>query len=112
MAAFSELYIEQYADFSTTVNVDDLQGDAINLSSYAVASQLKKSYYSSTSYNFTVEVTDAVRGEITVSMDSANTSNLSPGRYIYDLTMTDPNNITTRVVEGIVVVLPGVTKNG
>jgi hypothetical protein len=31
VAAYSELNIEQYADFSATINVDDVAGDAINL---------------------------------------------------------------------------------
>jgi len=44
-----------------------------------------------------------------LSMTSANTANLSPGRYLYDLLITSPSNVTTRVIEGIVNVLPGVT---
>ena len=112
MAAYSELFLEQYADFSTNINLDDTQGDAINLSGYSASSQMRKSYYSTTAYDFNVEVSNAARGEITISMDSANTANMSPGRYVYDLTITDNNSVVTRVVEGIVVVSPGATRNG
>lgn len=110
MAAYSELTLEQYADFSTTVNVEDSNGDAINLSGYTAASQIRKSYYSSTANNFTASVTGIANGEITISMSSANTANLSAGRYLYDLVITSPVGVKTRVVEGIVVVLPGVTQ--
>jgi hypothetical protein len=112
MAAYSELFLEQYADFSTYINIDDTQGDAINLAGYSASSQIRKSYYSSTAYDFTVQITDAAAGEISLSMSSANTANMSPGRYVYDLNIKDPNSVVTRVVEGIVVVSPGVTKNG
>lgn len=112
MAAYSELFVEQYADFTTKINVDDLQGDALNLSGYSATSQVRKSYYSSTSFDFDVIITDPSKGEITLSMDSANTANMSPGRYVYDLNISDSNSVITRVVEGIVVVLPGVTRNG
>lgn len=112
MAAYFELYLEQFSDFSTTINIDDSQGDAINLSGYSFSSQMRKSYYSSSYHDFTIEITNAGSGEITLSMPSTETSNVSPGRYVYDLTMTDTSNTTTRVVEGIVVVLPGVTKHG
>jgi hypothetical protein len=112
MAAYSELFLEQYADFSTYINIDDTQGDAINLAGYSASSQIRKSYYSSTAYNFTVQISDAAAGEITLSMSSANTGNMSPGRYVYDLNIKDPNSVVTRVVEGIVVVSPGVTNNG
>lgn len=110
MAAYSELTLEQYATFSTTVNVQDIQGDALNLANYSTAAQLRKSYYSSNAVSFNVFVSNISTGEITMIMDSANTANISPGRYVYDLTITSPSNVTTRVVEGIVNVLPGVTR--
>ena len=49
-------------------------------------------------------------GEITISMTAANTANISAGRYLYDLVITSPDSVKTRVVEGIVVVMPGVTQ--
>ena len=110
MAAYSELNLEQYATFSTVVNVADTQGDAVNLSGYTASSQIRKSYYSSTANNFTATITGEANGEITLSMTSANTSNLAPGRYLYDLVITDSSGVKTRVVEGIVNVLAGITQ--
>ena len=111
MAAFSELNLEQYANFSTTINVEDTSGTAINLYGYSAASQIRKSYYSTTATNFTATVTGIANGEITISMTAANTANMSPGRYLYDLVITSPASIKTRVVEGIIVVMPGVTQS-
>jgi hypothetical protein len=102
--------VEQYATFSTTVNVEDSQGNAINLSGYSAASQIRKSYYSTSANNFTATVTGIANGEITLSMTAANTANLTPGRALYDLVITSPEGVKTRVVEGIVTVLPGVTQ--
>jgi predicted deacetylase len=110
VAAYTELNIEQYATFSTTVNVLDSQGDAVNLYGYTAASQIRKSYYSTTANSFTAAVTGIANGEITLSMTAANTANLSSGRYLYDLVITSPESVKTRVVEGIVNVLPGVTQ--
>ena len=110
MAAFTELNIEQYATFSTTVNVEDSQGTAVNLSGYTAASQIRKSYYSTSANNLTATVTGIANGEITLSMTAANTANLTPGGYLYDLVITAPTGVKTRVVEGIVNVLAGVTQ--
>lgn len=110
MAAYTELNIEQYSTFSSIVNVADPQGDAVNLSGYTASSQIRKSYYSSTANNFTATITGEANGEITLSMTAANTSNLAPGRYLYDLVITDSGGVKTRVVEGIVNVLAGVTQ--
>jgi hypothetical protein len=35
---------------------------------------------------------------------------MTPGRYLYDLVITAPDTSRTRVVEGIVNVLPGITR--
>jgi hypothetical protein len=43
-------------------------------------------------------------------MTAANTANLTPGRQVFDLLITAPSTIKTRVVEGIIVVSPGVTR--
>jgi len=102
--------VEQYASFSTTVNVEDSAGEAINLSGFSVASQIRKSYYSSTANNFTATVTGIANGEITLAMTAANTALLTPGRALYDLVITSPEGVKTRVIEGIVNVLPGVTQ--
>lgn len=110
MAAYSELQLEQFATFSTTINVEDSQGDAINLSGFSAASQIRKSYFSSTANNFTATITGIANGEITLSMTAANTANLTPGRSLYDLVITSPQGVKTRVVEGIVNILAGVTQ--
>lgn len=110
MAAFSELVIEQGATFTTTVNVADINGDAINLYAYTADSQMRKSYYATNAFTINSAVTGTSNGEITLSMSAANTSNLNAGRYVYDLKITSPESIVTRVVEGIVTVLPSVTR--
>jgi len=110
VAAFSELLIEQGATFSTTVNVEDTAGAAINLYGYSASSQMRKSYYATSNTRITSTVTGNANGEITLSMTSANTSSLSAGRYVFDLLITAPDTTKTRVIEGIIVVSPGVTQ--
>lgn len=109
MAAYSEITIEQGATFQTTVNVEDAYNNPVNLSGYTASSMMRKSYYSTTSYTITTQITGLANGEITLSMTSANTSILSPGRYVYDLIINSGGTIT-RVVEGIATVLPSVTR--
>lgn len=110
MAAFTELLIEQGATFSTTVNVEDTAGAAINLYGYSASSQMRKSYYATSNTIITATITGNANGEITLSMTSANTSNLTPGRQVFDLLITSPSNVKTRVVEGVIMISPGVTQ--
>ena len=110
MAGFAELTLEQGASFTTTVTVNGSDGSPTNLLNYTGAAQMRKSYYSTTANNFTVTVSNAANGELTMVMTAANTANLTPGRYVYDLLITSPTSIKTRVVEGIVTLLPSVTR--
>jgi len=111
LAAYVEITIEQGANLTSTVTVSDTQGDAINLSTYSAAAQLRKSYYSSTANTLSATITGNANGQITLSMTAANTANLTPGRYVYDLKITNSiDNSVTRVVEGTATVLPSVTR--
>lgn len=111
MAAYVEITIEQGANLTSTVTVNDTQGDAVNLSTYSASAQLRKSYYSSSANTLTAIVTGNANGQITLSMTAANTANLTPGRYVYDLVITNStDNSVTRVVEGTATVLPSVTR--
>jgi hypothetical protein len=110
VAAFTELLIEQGATFSTTVNVEDTAGAAINLFGYSASSQMRKSYYATSNTIITSTITGNANGEITLSMTAANTANLTPGRSVFDLLITSPVGVKTRVIEGVIVISPGVTR--
>lgn len=111
MAAYLELTIEQGANLTSVVTVNDVQGDAVNLTTYTASSQLRKSYYSSSANTLSAIVTGNSNGEITLTMTAANTALLTPGRYVYDLVITNStDNSKTRVIEGIAIVLPSVTR--
>lgn len=111
MAAYVELTIEQGANLSSVVTVNDAQGDAVNLTTYSASSQLRKSYYSSSANTLSATVTGNSNGEITLSMTASDTEALTPGRYVYDLVITNnTDNSKTRVIEGIAIVLPSVTR--
>jgi hypothetical protein len=111
LAAYLELTIEQGANLTSIVTVNDAQGDAVNLSTYTASSQLRKSYYSSSANTLSAIVTGNSNGQITLSMTAANTGVLTPGRYVYDLVITNSvDNSKTRVIEGIAIVLPSVTR--
>ena len=71
---------------------------------------MRKSYYATSNTIITSTITGNANGEITLSMTAANTANLTPGRQVFDLLITSPSSVKTRVIEGIVVVSPGVTQ--
>jgi hypothetical protein len=110
-AGYSELFLEQGATFNTSITLDDVSGQSFNLVNYTATSQMRKSYYSSNAAaTFSVSTgDDPALGIITISLDSANTANVYPGRYVYDVYVTS-GAARVRVLEGIINVTPQVTK--
>ena len=110
MASISNIFIDQGADFTTTVTVTDSNGDAVSLLGYSAAAQIRKSYSSSTSTAFTTSISNASGGEITITLSDTQTAALEAGRYLYDVLITASGGDKTRVVEGQVTVNPSVTR--
>ena len=110
MASISNIFIDQGATFTTTVTVTDANGDAVSLSGYSVAAQIRKSHLSSTSTAFTASISNASAGEITISLTDSQTTSLEAGRYVYDVLITASGGTKTRVVEGQVTINPSVTR--
>lgn len=87
-----------------------MNGDAYNLTGFTAKSQMRKSYYStSATAEFTITINTPSSGIIVMSLPSANTANVAAGRYVYDVAIKNSANTITRVLEGIVNVLPRVT---
>jgi hypothetical protein len=109
MAQIQNIYIDQGTTFSLSLVVNDQSGDPKDLSDYTAAAQMRKSYYTNTSINFTAEISLPEDGEVTISLTAVQTSAIKAGRYVYDIEITGDGE-TLRVLEGIVVINPEVTK--
>jgi len=112
MPAYVELYMDQGATFNNVIYLtDDITSANINLASYSVISQMRYSYYTSNvTANLSCEVTNPDEGEITMSLDKANTAIIKPGRYVFDMMIAAPSDEGTRVLEGVIIVTPGVSR--
>lgn len=114
MAEYVELSVDQGTDFDTYINLnDDDTNLPQNASSYLVTGQLRRSLVSANvSETFYCAVTDGANGEIYISLAAANTANLKPGNYFYDIKVVDTSqgNATSRLIEGIFIVNPSITK--
>ncbi len=109
MAIKANLVVDQGSTFVTTLNLTDVNDIPLDLTLYTGSSQIRKHYTSSNSVSFTV-ATGGNTGVITLSLTANATSNLSAGRYMYDVEIADSSNSITRVVEGIVTVTPNITR--
>jgi hypothetical protein len=108
MASKANLIVDQGTTFTTTITVTDDDGNALDLSGYTGAAQIRKHYSSSNSVNFSVSINSGT-GEVTLSLTANATANLTAGRYVYDCELTNSGTVS-RILEGIVTVSPQVTR--
>jgi len=112
MAAYTELYMDQGATFNRIISIgNDITNANINVAGYTITSQMRRSYYSANATaNLVCTVTDEANGEISLTMDAANTAAIKHGRYLFDVEMEDTDGNVIRILEGLMIVTPEITK--
>lgn len=110
-AGYLELFIDQGETFSANISLSGMNDASYNLASYSAKCDVRKSYWSediSASFNTIINIEE---GEIVMSMNANTTQELSPGRYVYDLFISQPSTgYRDKILEGILFVDPSATK--
>lgn len=108
-AVNTNLTIEQGSDYEIELTITNDDGTPLNLTDYTANSMMRKHYGSTVTESFDIQFVNRLAGEINLSMGSTATSSLKEGRYVYDIVLTSPQNFKTRVIQGNILVNPGVT---
>ena len=111
MAVFStNLIIYTHTDFEQTFILEDSQSNsAKDLTGFTGTCKMQRTLNLGSLTNFTLSFTNRLLGKVRIGLTSAQTANVPPGKYFYELMLTDPNDIVERVIEGIVIVKQPVT---
>ena len=103
------LLLEKGTDFDATFNIQNEDNTTpLNLTGYTAEAKMRRSYYATTATNFIVDFVDRYNGILKISLTNTTTAGLDPRRYVYDIVLTSPQGIKTRVIEGVLEVTPGV----
>jgi hypothetical protein len=107
----NNLVINSGSDFSQSFTLEGADNSPLNLTNYEVDAQMRKWAGSSTAITFTTSIEfPSTSGRILISLSSEDTVNIKPGRYVYDILISDLSGVKSRVIEGMVLVREGVTR--
>ena len=111
MAVFStNLVIYKFTDFEQTFVLEDSQSNsAKNLTDFTGTCRMQRTLNLGSLTGFTVTFVNRLNGKVRISLTNTQTANIEDGKYFYELMLTDPNNVTERVIEGVVIVKHPVT---
>jgi hypothetical protein len=110
MATIANIFIDQGSDYSNIITVTASNGQPLNLTGFTVKSQLRKSYSSSVAHNFSASILVPLSGKVRLQLSASQSEMITPGRWLYDVEITSPTGIKSRVVEGIATVTPQITQ--
>jgi hypothetical protein len=110
MAITKNLSINQGSSFSESLNYVDNLGNPVNLTGFFLRGTLRESYYSISALGLTSDFVNAANGQISISLNSEETTFLDSKRYVYDVEAYLSGNTVIRLFEGIVTVNPGVSQ--
>jgi len=114
MAVAYNTTIDQGADWYLTITYENPNGTAINITNYTAALQIRSlpsdpTTVLSLSTGSGITITGAT-GTVAVHATAAQTRAIDEGNYYYDLEITAPTGVVTRLVQGQVVVSAEVTR--
>ena len=111
MAVFStNLVIYKFTDFEQTFLLEDSQSNsAKNLTGFTGTCKMQRTLNLGELTAFNFAFTNRELGKVRISLTNTQTANIADGKYFYELMLTDPNDVTERVIEGVVIVKHPVT---
>ena len=99
--------IEQGTTWSIQLQVDQPSGTDVDLTNYTFDAKIAKSYYDESPVSMTTALVNATEGSFTLTLSAAQTSALdSNSKYIWDVDMTSPGGVVTRLLQGRATVSP------
>ena len=107
MSSQLNIYVDQGADFRLTVELFDDNDLDLPIANYSFFGDLRKLYSTKRAAEFEFEKSD---NDITLILDSDTTSQLTPGKYQYDVLMKKPTGELSKIVEGLAFVVSTITE--
>lgn len=108
-ASTYNILIERNADYSVVLVLKDAAGNAIDLTNATVDAEIKQDYYFPPMMSFTVTKTNPVAGQVSLSLNAAQTSILHPGPLKYDVLVKFNGSSYQKLLKGIVSVDTNIT---
>jgi hypothetical protein len=111
MTTRANLYVDQGVDFLVALDLETDEGDDFPITDQQFFCQVRKVFSSTVQFEVQLDVVvNGVTNTVNLSIDPNDTKDVNPGKYQYDLIMIDSSNKIKKILEGLLFVLPTVTR--
>jgi hypothetical protein len=111
MTTRANLYVDQGVDFAIVLDLFDAEGTDFNISDQEFKCEVRKVFSSSVAFEAEIRVNsdDNDLNNIDLVVSANTTANVEPGKYQYDIVMTDGIQ-RSKILEGLMFILPTITR--
>ena len=111
MPTTANLNITQGSDFFLTLIVNDDFGSVINLTNYSVGGYVKNRYGDTDPlFDLKPVISDAAKGEVTVSLKPADTALFPVGEFRYGIEVKSGDSVGFKTLNGLINVIPEINR--
>lgn len=111
MSTRTNLYVDQGVDYVTTLNLFTDAGDEFDITTQEFSCDVRKVYSSTIIFSADITVEpDDIPGLLLMEFSGIATANTDPGKYQYDLIMTSISGKREKILEGLLFLLPTITR--
>jgi hypothetical protein len=109
MSTKINLDVQNGTDFYRIMTVVDNNKNIIDLSTYTIEGQIRKSYSETDYVSFDIIKIDPVIGKISIGLTNQVTNTLTASKYVYDIEITSATGVKYRIAEGLITTSLNVT---
>lgn len=112
MPTQANLYVDKGTDFGINLELtaEVNPGDVFIISDKSFHCSFRKHYSTEIVANAEITILDSVNNAIELFISGQTTANLDDGNYVYDIVMVSPSGAQTKILEGLLKIVPTVTE--
>lgn len=111
MTTRANLYVDQGVDFLIALELETDDGEDFPITDQQFFCQVRKMFSSTVQFEAELEVVvNGVTNEINLMISPDDTKDVKPGKYQFDLIMKRFDSSTLKLLEGLLFILPTVTR--
>ena len=109
IAGTYDFTVQRRADHTESIRITDGNNSAVNLTGFTIAAQVWDKARTGKYADFTVDYTNRVNGEFTISLTSTQTTQFTPNELSYDILLLNGSGKREYYLEGNIFVSEGYT---
>lgn len=111
MTTRTNLYVDQGTDFLVSLDLKEETGSDYTISGNQYFCNVAKLYSTSVKFSadLTVNTDDPANDLLEFYISADKTKELEPGKYTYDIMMVDAGGSISKIMEGLIFILPSRT---